>query len=146
MPGAHLGWEPLTWLAPEGAISYTLLGGNKVLGVRYPEIPGGRGGEAKIGGARPRGTASFSSTRSSDPVGSGLSRGTELVSRLARGIRVRSRRHSVVRQHRSYILDKNERVGGREQGFLLKNIKERVFFRVPRRRGGRAVGVGFAVS
>ena len=68
------------------------------------------------------------------PVGSGLSRGTELVSRLARGIRVRSRRHSVVRQHRSYILDKNERAGVREQGFLLKNIKERVFFRVPRRR------------
>ena len=125
MPGAHLGWEPLTWLAPEGAISYTLLGGNKVLSVRYPEIPGGRGGEAKIGVARSDGTDRRASTRftdrgrggriccgkpqrnggASECIGAGLARGSGLASRLATGTGFPTRGYSVVREHGSPLLD-----------------------------------------
>ena len=55
-----LGWPP------RGRYPIPYWEGIKVRSVRYPEIPGGRGGEAKIGVARSDGTDRRASTRFTD--------------------------------------------------------------------------------
>jgi len=125
-----LGWPP------RGRYPIPYWEGIKVLSVRYPEIPGGRGGEAKIGAARSAGPDRRASTRftargrgggicygtpqrnggASEGFSAGLARGSGLASRLATGPGFPTRRFSVVREHGTPLLDEIYRsVGPRRE-------------------------------